>query len=354
MSRRERTTALPRQREGTLRTTSSQRTVFGRGGEGAARLVILGIAVLLLVIVAGALAYRVYANNVLRPNNVVLTVGEDKVKLKYYTDRLYEFALANSQVSVPVLQSSLLTKLEEESLTVQLARERGIDLSDEAVTESIANKLGVPVGGSGSAFDSRYRAELSRVGMSDDNYRRLATAELADTKLREQITAEVGDAGEVVTLRAVASISEEESQSVFNRITGGEDMGTIAQTESLDLGSRTTDGVQSAAPPKLFPDELQEALEGKADKELFGPVEIGSQWWVFRVESRDPEGPYTDSQKTALAGIAFDDAIAAKRATLKITRSLSASDAEWAREHTDGDPAAIPQDSSATGVTVTP
>lgn len=353
MSRRERTTALPRQREATLRTTSPGKTMFGRGGEGAARLAILGFAVLLLVIVAGAVAYRVYANNVLRPNNVVLTVGEDKIKLNYYTDRLYEFALANSQVSVPVLQSSLLTKLEEESLTVQIARERGIDLSDEAVTQAIADKLGVPVGGSGSAFDSRYRAELSRVGMSDSNYRRLSMAELADTKLREQITAEVGDTGEMVTLRAVASISQEESQAVFDRITGGEDMGTIAQTESLDLGSRTTDGVQSAAPPTLFPDELKEALEGKADKELFGPIEIGDQWWVFRVESRDPEGPYLEAQKTTLASLAFDDAIAAKRATLTVTRSLSASDAEWAREHTDGDPGAVPQDSS-TGITVTP
>ena len=330
--------------------------MFGRGGEGTARLLILGVAVLLLVIVAGAFAYRIYANNVLRPNNVVLTVGEDKVKLSYYTDRLYEFALANAQVSVPLLQSSLLAKLEEESLTVQLAGDRGIELSDEAVTQAIADKLGVPVGGNGSPFDSRYRAELKRVGMSDGNYRRLSRAELANSKLREQIALDVGDTGEMVTLRAVASISEAESNAVLERIKGGADMGTIAQTESLDLGSRATDGVQSAAPPLLFPDELQAALEGKADKEVFGPVEIGTQWWVFSVESRDPEGVYSEAQKTTLADVKFEEALDAKRATLTITRSLSASDANWAREHTDGDPASIPTDSSSNpaGITVTP
>ncbi len=324
-------------------------------GEGALRLAILGIAVLLLVIVAGAFAYRVYANNILRPNNIVLTVGEDKIKLSYYTDRLYEFALANAQVPVPVLESSLLAKLQEESLTVQLARDRGVDLSDEAVTQSIADKLGVPIGGSGSPFDTRYRAELKRVGMSDANYRRLSMAELANTKLREIVATEVGDTGEMVTLRAVASIDQAESQKVFDRIKGGENMGTIAQTESLDLGSRATDGVQSAAPPLLFPEELQEALAGKADLELFGPVEIGDQWWVFRVDTRDPAGPYTESQKTSLEEVKFDEAIAAKRATLTITQTLSASDAAWARENTNGDPASIPTDSSGNpGITVTP
>lgn len=350
MSRRERTTALPRQRVRTHSHTSGRKFLGRTWGESEGRLAILGVSLLFLFFVVSVFTYRWYDERFQRPNHVVLSVGEDKIKLTYYADRLYEFALANAQVPVPVLESSLLAKLEEESLTVQVARDRGIELGEGEVTQAIAAKLGVPVGGDGSPFDTRYRAELKRVGMSDGNYRRLATAELADSKLRERVTTEVGDTGDTVTLRAIASKTKEESDAILARINKGDNMGTIAQTESLDLGTRQTDGVQSPAPAKLLPKELQAELTGKNAGALFGPVEIAGQFWLFRVEALDPKGAYDAPQKQKLQQVTLDEVIAAKKRSLSVVRSLNADDATWARAHTNGDPASA---ASSSGTTTT-
>jgi hypothetical protein len=249
MSRRERTTALPRQRQRD-RSVAAGRTFLGRHwSERDARFAILGGAALLLLAVFLAFAWRWYDSNFRRPDTVVLTVGSEEVKLNYFADRLYEFAIANQQTSFSLIEAGLLAKLEEEALTVLVARDRGVDLSSDAVTIAIAEKLGVPVGGSGSLFDQRYRAELRRLAMSDGNYRRLATAELADRRIRELIETEIGDATELVTFRRISLATEEEANTVLERIQGGEDMGTLAQTLSLDTETIQQDGIAVPEPP---------------------------------------------------------------------------------------------------------
>lgn len=346
MSRRERTTALPRThiRE---RDAREQRTFLGRPWtERESRFAIIGGALFLLLVVAAAFGYRLYYNQVLRPNKVILEVGAEKVRLDYYTDRLFEFARANTNTSLPLIQSGLLSKLEEEALTVQEAESRGIALGEAEVTQAIADKLGVPVGGDGSVFDTRYRAELARTGLTDTSFRRLAKAELADTKLREAITTEVGDTGEMVTMRIVVSATEDASKAVLSRIQAGENMGTIAQTESTDLSSRASDGVRDAEPREILNDTIRTAIEGKGVGDVIGPLEVEGSWVVLRVEVIDPAGAYTPAQKTQVVDERFLDVIAARRASVKVVRDFTSSDADWSVAHTNGDTSTV-----ATGTT---
>jgi parvulin-like peptidyl-prolyl isomerase len=248
---------------------------------------------------------------------------------------LFQFAQVNqsSGTSLSLVEQALLQKLEEEALALQLAAKQGIAITEQDITNQIGATLGVPVGGSGSSFDTLYRQKLKDLKMSDGNYRRLTKAQIANDRLLLAYEAEIGSAGETISLRAVLSPTKEAAEAIVARIKGGEDMGTVAQKDSTDLESRQKDGLLDPTSQALLPEAARKALEGKSDGELIGPVEVEGNFWVLRVEKRDPEGALTTAQTTDLAKLKLDDAIDALRLTSKIKRSLDPSDIKWAENH---------------------
>jgi parvulin-like peptidyl-prolyl isomerase len=318
-----------------VQATSGRKVAGVTWNEAHGRLAIISVAAALLVLVLGMFVYRWYDYNFARPNHIVLSVGNQEFKLNYYTDRLYQFVQANQQQqlggNLPLYEQQLLTKLEEEALTIQLAKEKGVDLSDDEITREIASELGVPVGGTGSSFDTLYRARLKTLKISDGNYRHLAEASLANRKLLEKFKNEIGETGEGVTIRTVVTASKDEADKVVERIKGGEDMGTVAQTTSTELDSKQQDGLLLPEPARLLPENIQKAIQDKpAGTELFGPVDVQQNWWVFRIDKRDPAYAFSDSQKSQLAQVKLDDAIKEKRATTPIKRNLTGDDIDWA------------------------
>ncbi len=334
MARRERTTALPRRRE--RERTVHRRTFLGVArDERSVRWAILGGASLLAVLVIGILLVNFYRGRWVRPNEAVLSIDGQEVTLKYYADRLLPFLQENasSGLSAALLEQSLLTKLEDETLTELMAKDRGITISDDDLDAAIAEDLGVPVGGDGSAFDNLYRQRLKEVGMSDGNYRRLIRAGVADKRIKAELTRDVGESSALVTLRTVVLNSEESAKTIRARIANGEDMGTLAQTESLDLTSRQSDGVMQPEPVTLLPESLRTAIDGKGEGAVLDPVQVDRNWWVLKVEKRDPAGVLSDAQKTQLVQVEFDRLLAEKRKNASIDRNLDAGDIRWAEDH---------------------
>jgi parvulin-like peptidyl-prolyl isomerase len=299
------------------------------------QLTILGLALALLALVVGLVTWSWYSDRYVRPGETVLSVGDQKISLSYYTDRLRPWFIENAQstLSPSLVEQALLVKLEDEALTLLIAEDRGITITDEDIDRAIAEELGVEQGGDGSAFDSLYRERLKTTGMSDGNYRRLTRASVANDRIKDQLKTELGETGEFVTLRTVVVDSEEKATAIRGRIAAGEDIGTIAQTESLDLDTRSLDGLMPAEPPLLLPESVRTAIDGKAEGEVFDPVQVENNWWVFKIEKRDPASPFSDVNKQQIADMEFDRILAEKRATTSIERDMSADDFRWAEEH---------------------
>ncbi len=299
------------------------------------RYAILGGAVALVLLVIGLFGYRLYDNNIAQPRSTILTVGGQKVSLSYYTDRLFTFAQANqsSGQSLPLLEQALLSKLEDEELAILLASKNGITITEEDITNQIGVELGVPVAGAGSSFDTLYRDKLKTTKMSDGNYRRLTKATIANNRLLDYYEKEVGTTGETVSVRAVVSSTKEAGDAVLARIKAGEDMGTVAQLESTDLNSRQKDGVLDPQPVALLPDSISKALAAVKDGELVGPVDAQGNFWVLKVESRDPAGQLSTTNIAQLAQLKLDNALKDLKATTDTKRSLDSSDVKWAENH---------------------
>ena len=299
------------------------------------RFSILGGVAALLLLVLGTLGYRLYDNNFAQPRSTVLTVGGQTVSLRYYTDRLFKFASDNqsSGQSLPLLEQALLAKLEDEELTVLLAKSNGISISEEDITNQIAVELGVPVAGAGSSFDTLYRDKLKTTKMSDGHYRRLTRVTIANDRLLDKFEKDGGTTGETVAVRAVVSKSKVTADAVLARIKAGEDMGTVAQTESIDLNSRQKDGVLDPQPVALLPESIRSALAAVKDGEIVGPVDADGNFWVLKVENRDAQGILSTTNIRQLAQLKLDNAIKELKTTTNTKRSLDSSDTKWAESH---------------------
>lgn len=332
MARRDRTTGLPRPQRRERGIESTRERGWLPEKDQLLRHGLLVAAVLMAVITVGVFAFRWYDDNFLRPNKTVLAAGDDTYSLGYFADRLGPFFLANPSTTQSIAPQALLAKLEEEALTIQVAAARNIALDDDAVTAAIADELGVPVGsGTGSAFDGAYRARLNATGLSDGNYRRVVEAAEVDRLLREDIQAGFGETGETVMLRLVVVDTQEQADAILARINAGEDMGSIAQVESIHVQSRVEDGL-FISPPKLLSEEVQAAIEGLEVGALVEPFESDGVLWIVRLERRDAEGTYTEEQLDALVQLEFDELLSTFRLTITIDRNLSSDDINWALE----------------------
>lgn len=290
--------------------------------------VLSAIAALLAIVVmlAGA---SVYHDRWGHGREVILRVGDEEFTLNYFADRLFDYA-SSGPTGVVSIDSGLMGQLEREALLLALAREKNVDISDAAIDRQIATDLGLPPEIDRTSFDRAVRNELRISTMSLATYRRKEQARAAESGLRKEFSGEVGARGELLTLRVVVLGTPDAAEKVLQRIIAGENMGTIAQTESIDLASRTEDGLREPTPPELLDPAIKEAIAGKGTGDTFGPVVVNeSEYWVIRIDARTT-GDYTEAQRSELASIRLEEAVTARRATTTIRRSADAGDLEWA------------------------
>ena len=331
MARRDRTTGLPRARG---RAAAKQHSRFSFA-DSQAQLGIWVIGGLLIATLLGLWGWRWYDSNYRVPEKTILEVAGQKFSLSYYTDRLFISAQAQSGsgTNLTILQQTILTDLENEAIAEQLAREKGITVSEDEITNEIASQLGVPAGGAGTSFDTLYRQRLRSLHISDNHYRRYTEAQVWTSKLSDSYSTDLGDTGELITIRKVVSATKETSDAILARVKGGEDLGTVAQAESTDLASRQKDGLDDPEPERLLPDAVRTAIKDKPAGELIGPIEVAGTFWVFKIDARDPAGTYTETQKAQLADLALTDAITQARGQVKRETHMDSDDYAWANEN---------------------
>lgn len=334
MTRRDRTTGLPLPRRGLRRRPRARDGGLLRGR--AAQFAIAGVAVAALLLVAGLLVFNWFDQSVARPRKVVLRVGAEEFTLSYYAARLPGFSQEGGGESGLLLTQELLGQLEREGLAAAIAAERGITPSDADVLEVIAASLGVAwSAGRDSPFDVRYRQELRDSGLGDADYRRRAAARETSRLLLAALRAEIPARGELLSLRVVVLASAEAARSVRERVDMGEDIGAIAQVESTDEATRQTDGIL-LSPPALLAAPLREALDGAAEGELVGPIEAGGGFWVARLDGREADAAYAETQIDELALLRLAEALDEARARIPVERDFTTDDASWAIDEATG------------------
>ena len=332
MTRRDRTTGLPTE----SRTDPSQtKGNFFRSLQ-TVRYAVITLTLVLLIFVIGFFVYRIYEKDNWG-EKTILSVGDETFSLQYYADRFFHYAQNNQGIGVPILQESLLFTLENEAIINILAEEKGIVVDKGLIDEALETLFGVPqkvLGKNNQDFVMYLEMQLEITGMEQSSFERFIAVGEAEKLLLSELKREMPVGGELLTFRSVVVATELDAADVFTRIQSGEDMGSIAQTNSLDRIGRQNDGLITK-PPSLISEKFFSVLE---NLEIGGvssrPIQLDENLWaVIRYEKLLTVQAYSEEHLNDLAMQNLTDLVKNARARVMIKRNLSSEDIAVVEEH---------------------
>lgn len=240
---------------------------------------------------------------VARVDNVTLTRQEldqriDRIEKGFAQQAGAEFPLP-SRLDI---ERELVSQFIDQQLTLGLARQRGITVSDSEVNDQIEQFRQQIQMGSGMSLEQAIQEQLGLPGESSPEFRLFVTYFLArqklgetlvsETETRQRITEEVmADTQRMVDVATVAHIlvaTEDEAKQVIERLDKGESFADLAKELSQDPGSANNGGVYENVQRGQFVPEFDQAMfedlqPGETTKT---PVQTQFGWHVIRLVSR--------------------------------------------------------------------
>ena len=126
-----------------------------------------------------------------------------------------------------------------------------------------------------------------------------------------------------------------DASDVLTRIKKGENMGSIAQTDSLDRIGRQNDGL-TTKPPSLINEKILSVLGNLEIGDIAShPIQLEENLWaVIRYEELLIVQAYSEEHLNDLALQNLDDLVKNARARVMIKRNLSSEDIAVVEDHT--------------------
>ncbi len=289
---------------------------------------VTGVLIVLLV-----LASVGYVNSYVRPpRRTALTVG-DRTFIARDLARRVRIAIADQggpgqSGGVPD-PAKILDTMRDEEVLRQSSSQLGISLEPQEVNEAVASRLGVDYGGPGSPFDVAYRAELTRTEMSDDAYREMVTADVLQERVRAFFAAALPESSDQVKLELILVGTEEEAKTVIDRINGGEEFASVAQSASRDTATASLGGARDWTPHGVLAPVLEEAAFTLKRGTLSEPIKTDEGYYVIRVTDRRRDAGLDETQRQEMIDAAYEAWLAQRREALHAEEFLDDEMSNW-------------------------
>ncbi len=134
--------------------------------------------------------------------------------------------------------------------------------------------------------DAWFNTLAEEVGISEADYRTIIYAQVLRGKLRDVLAEEVPTSAEQANARHILVETEEEAQSILDRLNDGEDFSALAQELSLDTGSGSVGGNLGFVPQGLFVDVVDQAVFSLPVGEISEPIQSQFGWHIIEVIER--------------------------------------------------------------------
>lgn len=277
------------------------------------RLVVGAIAAVLLV-AFGIAAFGYYETYFQPPRRTALVVGERSFSAGDLMTRV-KLALADAGGIDPENPSlpdpeEVLNQMRDEEVVRQASSSFGFTTEESEVDGSIAERLGVEFGGPGTPFDTAYRDELRRSGLTDGEYHQLIEADVLEKKVIAAMNTALPEVSDQIELDVILVPTEEEAKTVITRIQGtptviplggvrgekdggfvtvflgGEDFASVATSASQDTETASVGGSMEWTPYGVLEPTLEKAAFALERGKLSDPIQTGEGYWVIQVTNR--------------------------------------------------------------------
>ena len=273
------------------------------------RRILVSFGALVIAVVIGIIAYGAYHTWVAVPGEVLSKVRGTIATVKF-TRADYRDMLRASPQAPP---ETPLLMLEQHELMRQGAEEFGINVSDDDITGEIKSLL-FPEDEevSEEEFQARYQETLENSGMSEEWFRWFIEYDLLHRSLEEYLGEQVPGVALQVHVLGILVATEEDGETVFERLEAGEDFATVAQDMSIDQGSKESGGDLGWFPEGLRSEEFDDVAFDLELGTISEPFSTTQGYWVIKVLEKE-EREIADDARQQLVVKAMGNWLAAER-----------------------------------------
>lgn len=284
------------------------------------------VAIVLLAV--GLVAYAFWSDywqDRNRPTSTALQVGDTEYTLRHFTERLRMFVQqvggpANESAQPSVAIPAVADQLIQEAIVLRFAPEEGVSAGEEDIKAEIANRLGLTV--DDASFDARYQEELTRSGLTDEQYRQMAQAAVLTNKIRTKLEEGVPAAAESVHFRQILVSDDAAAQEIKKQIEDGGDFAQLAAERSLDTATKDEGGDAGWVPRGLLDKAAEDALFGLEPQKVTTFSTGSGGAYVLQLLEKAADREIAPDQKGGLARAAFERWIQEKRQSVKIVNDV--------------------------------
>jgi parvulin-like peptidyl-prolyl isomerase len=291
--------------------------------------------VALVVVAVGLVGFAFlsdYIEDRNRPGSTAIKVEDTNYTVRHFTERLRRYIQQaggpgslfgqNPQVALSLVADELI----DEALLLRFSEEQGQTATEDEVKAEIA-KLLTLTGADDPNFETRFREELTRTNLTEQQYRDLAKAAILKRKVEDKFKAEVPATAESIHYRQIIldTTDQTEGDALVAQIEGGADFALLAGERSADTTAKENGGDAGWVPRGSLETQLEDTLFALEPGTLtVYPTE--SNVYVYQVIEKQPDRAVEEIQKTTIAQNKFRSWLDEKRASVKIVNDMQLPD----------------------------
>jgi len=227
--------------------------------------IIVSVVIVLILVIVGVSYYQNYT----APFRLtVITVDDTSIRMDCFLKKARAAGVENPMVMLETLTKEQIIKLE--------APGYGIEVTPEDVNQQLRR---IAQGNSGiiseSEFKEWYRQQLNESGLSDSEYKEMATTGLLATRLHESLAERVPTIAEQVHVYMIQLEAYEDAEKVRARWEAGEDFADLAREVSLHGQSREKGGDVGWVPRGVMVPGLEYAAFNLSPGDVSEPLPTG-------------------------------------------------------------------------------
>jgi len=203
---------------------------------------------------------------------------------------------------IKAFRETVLDSLIQQILIEQAAAIQGVTVSDQEVDTEIQSYI------QAAGSRDKWLAQVAADDMTEAEYRAGLKSALITLKMRDLVTANVGNTAEQVHARHILVADEATAQQILQQLKNGADFATLAAKYSLDVTTKQTGGdLGWFARGQLLQKSVEDAAFSLPINQYSAPVQSELGYHIIETLERVNNRPIDAATRARLAEQTFED-----------------------------------------------
>jgi parvulin-like peptidyl-prolyl isomerase len=170
----------------------------------------------------------------------------------------------------------------------------------------------IGISGADPSFDTLFEEALVSSGLTQQEYRDMATANVLGEKMVEKFQEELPETADSIHYRQIIVDDQAKADEIKGFVEGGGDFTTLAAEHSTDAATKDIGGDTGWTPRGVLGETLENLLFSLEDNQVV-TYPGSNNVTLYQMIEKDTEHPIEDDDKPTLAAAAYQDWLEEKR-----------------------------------------